>query len=285
VAASPIDPSDRLILRGHYPVLPSLPAVPGQEGAGVVHAVGAGVDPEWIGRLVLLPMRSQPWRPWTTCVADQALALPDGLDPVQACMLRINPPTAWLLLEGLQPGDWVVQSPGTGGVGHAVVQLAQARGIRTVSWVSSAERGQALLDAGGDVVLEEVRGVGRATRAAVDGPIVRALDGAAGSSTERLARCLGPGGQVWVYGGVRQQPASLSVAQMVFREISLRGFWLYRWNLDHPEQRDALLLDLAERMVAGTLRLPVAATMGLEQLDQALELAGSRPAGRVVLTP
>ena len=142
VEAAPINPSDVLTLTGDYGMLPPLPAVGGNEGVGRVAALGAAPDGQpqhlSVGDLVLLPVGAGTWRSHLLADARRLVALPAGADPLQLSMLTVNPATAALLLSefvALQPGDWVVQNAANSAVGGYLVQLARARGLRTVNVV------------------------------------------------------------------------------------------------------------------------------------------------------
>ena len=108
VLAFPINPADISFCRGSYRLRPSLPATPGAEGLGRVIAVGADVTHVKPGDLVI-NMQRENWAQRRRVKAEDAVPIPPGLDLAQAAMLRINPPTALLLLEdhvALKPGDW-----------------------------------------------------------------------------------------------------------------------------------------------------------------------------------
>ncbi|MEO5962351.1 MAG: zinc-dependent alcohol dehydrogenase family protein, partial [Thermomonas sp.] len=156
VVAAAINPSDVLTLTGHYGMLPPLPAVGGNEGVGRVVEVGADVSRLAPGQLVLLPIGSGTWTTHLIADAAQLLPLPAGADPRQLAMLTVNPPTASLLLSDfadLKPGDWVLQNAANSAVGGYVVQLAKARGLRTVNVVRREAACEAVRELGGDVVL------------------------------------------------------------------------------------------------------------------------------------
>ena len=96
--AAPINPADLNQIEGKYPVRPELPATPGFEGAGVVVESGAEVKGLTTGALVILPHNVGTWRDAIAVKADDLVVVPDGIEPVQAAMLKINPLTAWRLL-------------------------------------------------------------------------------------------------------------------------------------------------------------------------------------------
>src|SRR5437588_2173217 len=133
----PINPADVSFCRGTYRLKPPLPATPGAECVGRVTAVGAGVSDVKPGDLVINLQREN-WAQQRRVKADDVVVVPSGMDLRQAAMLRINPPTALLLLTdvvALKPGDWVIQNVANSAVGRLVIRLARARGLKTVNVV------------------------------------------------------------------------------------------------------------------------------------------------------
>src|SRR5438309_11805093 len=120
VLAFPINPADMGFCRGSYRLKPPLPATPGAECVGRVTAVGAGVKHVKPGDLVINLQREN-WTQKRKVKGDDAIPLPAGIDLKQAAMVRINPPTALLMLSDfvdLKPGDWVIQNVANSSVGR-----------------------------------------------------------------------------------------------------------------------------------------------------------------------
>src|SRR6267378_3496652 len=92
--AAPINPADLNQIEGKYPIRPELPATPGFEGAGVVVDLGANVANVAVGNLVILPHNVGTWREALAAKADELVAVPAGIEPVHAALLKINPMTA-----------------------------------------------------------------------------------------------------------------------------------------------------------------------------------------------
>ena len=154
--AAPINPADLNQIEGKYPVRPALPATPGFEGAGVVVELGAGVKGLTSGALVILPHNVGTWRDAVAVKAEDLVVVPDGIEPVQAAMLKINPLTAWRLLHDyvdLRKGDWLIQNAANSAAGCDVIQIAHELGYKTVNVVRRAELIDELRAEGGDVVL------------------------------------------------------------------------------------------------------------------------------------
>lgn len=282
VLASPIGPMDRLSLRGLYPLQPSS-GIPGAQGVGLVVERGANVIQPQVGTVVLLPIHAGAWRERVAIPAASLVPLSPERDPMLACTLRIEALTAAVLLDELQPGECFVHSPGAGSVGRYLTIMARERELRSVALVGSREPIADLWGLGADNVL--VREPGLAERLSALGiPQPRlGFDGSGGVASELLASCLQVGGELLVYGATSRQPIQLPVAQIVFRDVRIRGFWLHRWaqaagqHVVHAKLQELAGMPLHEHVIG---------RFTLEQWPAALELAereGLR--GRAVFTP
>ena len=156
MSAAPINPADLNQIEGKYPVRPELPATPGFEGAGIVVEPGAEVKGLTSGALVILPHNIGTWWDAVAVKTEDLVVVPDGIEPVQAAMLKINPLTAWRLLHDyvdLQKGDWLIQNAANSAAGRDVIHIAHELGYKTVNVVRRAELVDELRAEGGDVVL------------------------------------------------------------------------------------------------------------------------------------
>lgn len=291
VLASPINPSDLLTIAGVYGVLPDLPAVAGNEGVGRIVSVGSAVEGLSAGQVVLLPLGSGTWASHLVATARDLVPLPDGADPLQLAMLAINPPTAALLLSEivpLEPGDWVIQNAANSAVGSYLVRLAAERGIHTINVVRRAGAVDSVQAAGGEIVLVDGDDLGQRVRQLTGGANIRlAIDAVGGSSTERLAGCLANGGTLVNYGVMSGQPCQVSPTHLIFRGITLTGFWLASWySQASPERRAALYGDLTRRIARGELSAPITGHFDIRDIKQAVAAAarGERN-GKVLITP
>src|SRR2546427_5189906 len=203
VLASPINPADISFCRGSYRLKPPLPATPGAECVGRVTAVGAGVSHVSPGDLVINLQREN-WTQRRRVKADDVIAASAGIDIQQAAMLRINPPTALLMLTDivdLKPGDWVIQNVANSAVGRLVIRLARQRGLRTVNVVRRDSLGAELQALGADACAVDGPDLALTVKAKTSGaPIRLALDAVSGRATSRLSSCLAEGGAVCNYG-------------------------------------------------------------------------------------
>jgi len=132
-----------------------------QDGAGVIDAVGAGVDAARVGRPAWV-YHAADGRPdgtaaqWVCLPEAQVVDLPPGVPIEQAAALGIPYITAHrcLLADGPLTGRTVLVTGGAGAVGNAAIQLARWAGARTIATVSSEAKAVIARDAGADVVVD-----------------------------------------------------------------------------------------------------------------------------------
>ena len=283
VEFSPLNQSDLLLAQGIYGARPALPTVIGNEGVGRILNVGHGVKNVKVGDRVLAPLSSFTWRERMVISADGLFALPSGADPQQLAMLAINPPTAALLLSeyvNLKPGEWVLQNSANSGVGRWVIAFAKTRGLKTVNIVRRPELVAELKAIGGDVVVVDSPDVSKEIKAAVGQAELRlALDGVSGPATGVLASTLSPHGTLVVYAAMSSAPMSISPLNIIFKPLTVRGFWL-----GHPEysaKSAPAVAQAAEMIASGRVHIPVTATYALSSIKEAV--AHAQRGGKILL--
>jgi NADPH:quinone reductase-like Zn-dependent oxidoreductase len=290
VLAFPINPADLSFCRGNYRLNPALPATPGAECVGRVTAVGSGVTDIKPGDLVI-NMQRENWAQARRVRAADTMPIPAGLDLAQAAMLRINPPTALLLLEdhvALQPGDWVIQDVANSAVGRHLIVLAKSRGWRTVNVVRRTDVGDELRALGADAVIQDGPDLPERARGATGGaPIRLGIDAISGEACRRIADCLADGGVVVNYGSLSGQDPAVSRAAINFRGVTLTGFNLGRGlaKRSHAQVR-ALYADLGNKLRDGMLRAPIDSCYPIEEITAALihaQRAGRH--GKILVLP
>ena len=275
--ASPINMSDLLMISGRYGYRPKLPCVVGTEGVGRVIAVGGGVTHLKEGDRTLVPYPAPAWAERIKADAGRLRSLPAG-DVNQLAMLGINPPTAYLMLTGfvtLPAGSWVIQNSANSGVGRALIAIAKSLGIKTVNVVRRDDVVAELKAIGGDVVL--VDGPDLAKRVAAEtgkAPIALAVDGVADTSTTNLMGCLAEKGVLVFYSAISGKPFVGPAPSLIFRDVSMRGFWLANWFRDaKPDQITQMYDRLAPLVISGAIHAPVAGTYHFSQIGEAVAVA------------
>jgi NADPH:quinone reductase-like Zn-dependent oxidoreductase len=286
--ASPINQYDLLMILGGYGYRPKLPSIMGTEGVGSVVAVGAGVKHLKEGDRTLVPFLTPTWVERIKTGAPWLRPLPPG-DVKQFAMMGVNPPTAYLMLTDivkLPRESWVIQNAANSGVGRAAVAIAKSLGLKTINVVRREEVVAEVKALGGDLVLLD--GPDLAQRAAAEtgnAPISLALDGVGDTSSMNLMSCLSDSGVLVSYGGVSRKPMVVPPGGLIFKQQTIRGFWLFFWyQSSTPDEFTAMFDYLAPIVAAGAISTPVAATYGFDQLGEAITKA-AHSGGKVLFTP
>jgi len=286
----PINPADVSFCRGTYRLRPPLPATPGAECVGRVSAVGAGVAHVKPGDLVINLQREN-WAQRRRVKADDVIPIPPAMDLQQAAMLRINPPTALLLLSDfveLKPGDWIIQNVANSAVGRLVIRLSLALGVRTMNVVRRASLFDELKTLGADACVVDGPDLTDKVKAANGGaPIRLALDAVSGQATARLSGCLAEGGVIVNYGSMSGEDPVMSRAGLIGGGQKLVGFILGRGLSTRTiEQVRAIYGELGRQVQDGYLSAPVEKIYPIEEIKAALAHAqrGER-GGKILVAP
>jgi NADPH:quinone reductase-like Zn-dependent oxidoreductase len=289
VLSAPIHNADLLQVMGLYGRSAELPATPGGEAIGRVVELGEGVTHLAVGATVFITTGST-WAQQVTVPAAGLIPMPEG-DLDQLAMLVSSPATAHLLLEGygdLQEGDWLIQSAANSAVGSAVVQLAKARGLRTLNIVRRPEVVAGLQELGADVVLVGTDDLVARVQEATGGAGVRlAFDAIGGEVFSKLVDVLAMGGVLVSYSQVELGAAAVTPGDLIFRQITVTGFWLSQWFTDAtPADKQALFGQLVPLVASGQLRMAIDSTYTLDQLTEAVTRSmGGRRNGKVLFHP
>jgi trans-2-enoyl-CoA reductase len=287
VLAFPINPADISMCRGSYRLRPTLPATPGAECLGRVTAVGPGVTHVRPGDLVINLQREN-WAQRRRVKGDDVIAIPAGIDVRQGAMLRINPPTALLLLSdivALKPSDWIIQNVANSAVGRLVIRLARARGVRTMNVVRRESLFAELRALGADACVVDGPDLADTVKAQTGGaPIRLGLDAVSGRATARLSSCVGEGGVVCNYGSMSGEDPVMARSALTGSGQTLVGFILGRGLATRSlAQIRAIYADLGEQVLKGVLSAPVEKVYPIEEIKAALAHAQQGERGGKIL--
>ncbi|KAH0631263.1 hypothetical protein JD844_005525 [Phrynosoma platyrhinos] len=282
--AAPINPSDINMIQGTYPILPDLPAVGGNEGVGQVVKTGRSVTSLKTGDLVIpADAGLGTWRTEAVFAEETLLKMPPDIPLVCAATLSVNPCTAYRMLsdfEILKPGDSVIQNAANSGVGQAVIQIAAAKGIKTINVVRDRpnvlELMHRLKSLGADHVITEDMLRKLETKdlfKKIPKPVL-ALNGVGGKSATELLRHLQHKGTMVTYGGMSKQPVTVPVSALIFKDVKLCGFWMTQWKRDHSWNKEKvkdMITDLCNLIRMGQLTSPACQEVPLADYQAALE--------------
>lgn len=284
--AAGVNPAETYMRSGQYGSLPSLPYIPGFDGAGVVAEVGARVTRVAAGDRVYvaslrLPEGAATYAEETVVDENEVWPLPEGISFAQGAALGIPCGTAFRALHFVgrgQPGDWVLVHGASGAVGTAAVQLAEAAGMRVVG-TAGTEKGRELARSlGADAALphdalDEARQYtgGRGFELIVELAAHRNL----GHDLPLLA----PGGRVVVVG-------SRGSVEVTPRDLMNNGGAILALNLffTPPDEYRRIHEGLGAAMRTGALRPVVGRSFSLAEAARAHEIVLEPGAvGKVVL--
>jgi NADPH:quinone reductase len=268
--------------------------VPHHDGAGVIEAVGAGVDPARVGERVWVWLAAfgRRWgtaAEWTVVPARQAVPLPDGVSFELGASLGVPALTAHrcLFADGPVAGKAVLVAGGAGAVGHYAIELATYGGARVASTVSTPEKAALAAKAGADLVVnyrdadavEQLRAFATSVR---DRPEVdRVVEVALGANLGLDLALSGPSTVVVSYAADGQDPV-LPVRACMSANVTLRFVLLY--GVPAPAL-DAAVAGVTDALAAGALTELPAHRFPLSEIVAAQEAAERGAVGKVIVTP
>lgn len=286
VAFSGVNPSDCKARGGARPGVIKPPfemIVPHSDGAGVVEAVGAGVDAGRVGERVWL-WNGQWQRAFGTCAeyiavpAEQAVTLPEGVSLEDGAVLGIPGLTAAQTVfgGGDVAGQTVLVSGGGGSVGYLAVQLAAWAGARVIATCGARDMDR-VKAAGADVVLDYASAdLAAEIMAATDGAGVdRAVEVELGPNLAMLCEVMKPLGTIAAYGSAKDMAPEMPFGPMLFKALKLDITLIYILPL---AARMAAVEKLHEALTAGALRFAPPHVFALKDAAKAHEMveAGGR---------
>lgn len=264
------------------------PYVPGGAAAGVVTAVGPGVDPSWLGRRVLAGAGTKGTYAELVRVATERLVpVPDGLGLREAAALGHDGVTAGALMEGVGvgPGDRVLILGAAGGMGTLLVQLARAAGAEVVGAARGERKLTLVRRLGADAAVDYAEaGWAQRVREAFGGaPVTVLLDGVGGELGTEAAGLVADGGRISAHGAASGDFAELDEERLRERGITVRG--IAEVQLAAPEVVRLSAKALAEA-AAGRLAAVIAREYPLARAADAHRAIEARAvAGKALLIP
>jgi NADPH2:quinone reductase len=261
--------------------------VPGQDGAGVIEAVGPGVDIGRIGERVWVyhaafQRQYGTAAQFTVVPARQAVPVPDGVSIDQAAALGIPYLTAYGCLFGDGPLDsqTVLVHGGAGAVGHASIQLARRAGAHVIATVSSESKGAIAADAGAHVVVDyTAEGAIDAIRSAARAGVDRIIEVDLTRNLELDLTVIVPGGVIVTYAADASDP-TVPVRTLMTRNATLRFALVYAFP---PALLAAGVADITAALAAGDLApLPVV-RFPLADIAAAHDAVQSRTPAKVLI--
>ena len=252
--AAPINPSDILMVQGRYGIAPKLPAVGGNEGVGVVKAVGKDVSKFNVGDWVIA--RGGGFGTWCqeAVVSDSEVDKVANDIPVEyAATIGVNPCTAYRLLKdfgNLQPGDFIIQNAANSMVGYCVIQMANLMGIKTINVIRHDrpdvfEELRLLDNLGGTINVTDdyLNSAGFKEILSEISTLKVGFNAVGGESANDIARSLPFGSTMVTYGGMSNRPIEIAQETLNCKQLKMKGFWISKWVVENSAEDRADMLD------------------------------------------
>lgn len=287
---------DVLIRNGTYKWMPPLPAVPGNELAGVVDAVGSGAGRLTVGDRVLVSARELPQRGGcyvqAICVAEAVpFVLPPTIPFDDAVSLgNFQLALALLASNGNLPAQSILLPGAAGGVATALAQVARSRGLRVIGTASTSEKRAFALENGvTDLVDGDTQALPQRVMDLTGGRGVDlAFDHVGAALFIACLRSLAPSGMAVSYNILAGPPSSDvfdELRKLLAKSLAIRTFSIHAVDADIAQRR-GLMEQAIALMATGQLRAPRAMRMPLAHARQAHELLDSGGTlGKLVLIP
>lgn len=260
--------------------------VPNQDGAGVIDAVGEGVDTGRVGERVWLFLAQRGRKhgtaaQWTCVPSRQAVRLPDSASFELGASLGVPALTASYALgcDGPVESSTVLVSGGAGAVAHYAIELARRAGARVITTVSSAEKAKLAEAAGAHVVVNYTEGdVAAAIRAAAPDGVERVIE-VAPSNLSIDSRVLAPHGVIVLYASTDEDP-SLPVRAFMNLDARLHTILLY---MVRQGELDVAVSEVSAALAEGALSPLPFHRFSLDQTGQAHRAVEDGAVGKVIV--
>jgi NADPH2:quinone reductase len=289
LAASGVNFIDVYQREGRYKV--PLPFTPGQEGAGVVTAVGADVTSVKAGDRVAWSHFLGAYAEYAAVAADRLVSMPQGVTDQQAAAAMLQGMTAHYLSHDTYPlkrGETALVHAAAGGVGLLLVQMAHNIGARVIATVSTDEKAKLAREAGADeVILYTQSDFEAETKRLTGGKGVDVVYDSVGKTTfEKGLNVLRPRGMMALFGGSSGavppfDPIVLTQKGSLF--LTRPSLGNYIATREELVARSGAVFGMME---AGKLKLRIAHTYPLAEAQRAhLDLEGRKTTGKLLLIP
>jgi len=288
VAFSGVNPTDWKSRGGSTPRPIDGFQIPHHDGAGVIEAVGEGVDPARAGQRVWLWLAAAGRRwgtaaEWSVVPEDQAVPLPDGASDELGASLGVPAMTAhWCVFaDGPVAGKTVLVAGGAGAVGHFAIELAARAGARVIATASGPEKAELARKAGAAHVVNYRDADAADQIRAAAGQTDRVIEVALGANLALDLAVARPGSMIVTYAAEPADPV-LPVRACMTANLALRFILLY--GVPRPALRRAAQ-DISAALAEGALtELPVH-RFGLSDIVAAHQAVEAGALGKVLVAP
>ncbi len=294
VQAAGLNRAESMFYRGRYLENPKLPSRLGYEAAGVVDAVGEGVDKAWIGKrastIPAFSMNMYGTLGEQAVVPEYALGeYPASLTPTQASAIWMQYLTAYGALVhygGVKTGDFVSIPAASSSVGLAAIQIVRDAGATAIAVTrTSAKRAELMALGAHHVIASEEEDYAACMKEITGGKGARlTFDPVAGPFLQKLAAGAAQGGTIFEYGALAAEPTPFPLFEALSLGLNIRGYVLMEITRD-PALMKAATKYVFDRLANGRFVPKIAKTFNFAQTVEAYQyLESNQQVGKVVIT-
>ncbi len=294
VRALGLNRAEALLRSGAYIETPKLPSGLGLEAAGIVAAVGEGVDGFVPGDVVsvippLSMVRYPAYGELATFPAELVVKHPPSLGFEAAAALWMPYLTAYgalIDIAKLHSGDFAVITAASSSVGLAAIQIANMVGATTIAVTRSARKKSALLGHGAEHAVASAEEELETRLKEISGPegVRVTFDPIGGPIFEPLVAAMSRGGILIEYGGLSAEPTPFPLFPVLSKSLTLRGYLVHEIVSD-PARLAAAKAFVLEGLESGALRPTITRTFPFDQIIEAHRfLETNEQFGKIVVT-
>ena len=268
----------------------SLPAIPGQEAAGVVSQIGEGVTEVAVGDLVAYTGVGASYAEKVVVPSWRLVKMPEGLDADAGAAAMLQGMTAHYLCHStypVKPGDTAIVHAGAGGVGLILTQMCKALGAQVITTVSTDAKAKLSTEAGADHVVKYTEeDFEERVKEITGGAGVEVVYDSVGLTTfDKGIACLKPTGYMVLYGATSGAVPTVSVPVLNSKSLFVTRPGLAHYTLTREElmQRAG---DVLGWVKTGKLKLHMHGSFALKDAAEAhRQLEGRLTTGKLLLNP
>ena len=291
VKAAAVNFPDVLIVQGKYQVKPELPFIPGNEVAGVVRAVGAGVTSHKVGDRVIAFVSQGGFAQQLAVPASALMPMPPGMDFDTAAAITLTYGTSHHALvdrAALKAGETMLVLGAAGGVGLAAIEIGKALGARVIAAASSDDKLAVCRAHGADACINySTQDLRQAIKSATGGKGPDVIyDPVGGTYSEAALRSIAWRGRHLVVGFANGEIPKLALNLLLLKGASLVGVFWGGYVQREPQANLAAMQQLMGWLAEGKIQPHVSARYALVDTAQALnDMAARKVTGKVVILP
>lgn len=289
IQAASLNFPDLLIVQNKYQMKPELPFVPGSEYAGLVQAVGEGVEHIKVGQSVACLSGTGGFGTHTLAPAKLCLPLPADFPAADGAAFIMTYATSHHALvdrAALKAGETVLVLGAAGGVGTAAIQIAKAMGAKVIAAASTDEKCALCTSLGADATINySQQNLRDALKSLTEGrgPDV-IYDPVGGELAEPAFRSIAWRGRYLVVGFAGGPIPSLPLNLPLLKGASLVGVFWGDFARREPQANAAMMAELSHWYSQGKVKPVLDRTLPMSDLKAAYALMGSRSVkGKLVM--